>query len=125
MDECDLEPEHAAPGRLVDQLGAGRREPAQRRAEVSDLVRDVVHPGAALGEEAADGRVVRERAEQLDAALADAQRRRLDALLLDPRAMLEARPEETLVRRHRGVEILDRHADVMDRRRAFHAADRM
>ena len=93
MDERDLEAEHAAPRRLVDQLGAGAREVGERRADVVDLVRDVVHAGTALREEPADGRVVAERAEQLDAALADAHRRGLDALLLDALAVLERAPK--------------------------------
>jgi hypothetical protein len=122
MDEGDLETEHAAARGLVDQLGALVRKMSESRAEVLDLIRDMVHPRAALCEEAADGRVLAERAQQLEPALADADGRRLDALLLDARALLDAGAEETLVRVERTVEILDREADVMDRARRVHVA---
>ena len=81
-------------------------------------------PGPALCEELADGRVVAERGEQLDPARADADGRRLDALLLDALAMLDAAAEEPLVRSHRLVEVRDRDADVMDAA-CLHAGDRM
>ncbi len=108
MDEGDLEAEHPVPRRLVDQLGARVRKMCEGGADVVDLVRDVVHTRAALGEEAADRRVLAECAEQLEAALADADGRRLDSLLVDARAMLEPRAEEAPVRVERAVEILDR-----------------
>ena len=108
MDEGDLEPEHAAPRRLVDQLGACVRKMCECRANVVDLVCDVMHAGAAVREEAADRRVLAQRAQQLQPALADANGRRLDALLLDTRPMLESRSEQPLVRIERAVEILDR-----------------
>ena len=59
-------------GRGADARRSARRpvgrELAERRADVLDLVGDVVHAGAALGEEPPDGRVVAERREELDAA---------------------------------------------------------
>lgn len=90
--------------------------------DVLDLVRDVVHPRAAVGEETADGSVVAERTQQLEPALPDADGRRLDSLLLDPRAMLDPRAEETPVRVERTFEILDRQTDVMYRARRLHPA---
>jgi hypothetical protein len=81
-----------------------------------------VHPRAALREEAADRRVLAERAEQLQPALADADGRRLDALLLDARAMLDPGAEQPLVGAERTVEILDGKADVMHRAGPLHAA---
>ncbi len=114
MDERDLEAEHTAARLGVDELGACARELGERSADVRHLVGDVVHPGAALREEAPDGRVLSERCEQLDTALADADRRRLDALLVDPRAVLDAAAEQPLVRPHRLVEVLDGDADVVD-----------
>ncbi len=113
MDEGDLEAEHAAAGLFVDQLGARVRKMREGGANVLDLVRDVVHPRAALRQEAADGRVLAERAQQLEPALADADERRLDALLLDERALLDLGAEEALVGVERAVEILDRETDVM------------
>src|SRR4051812_1503332 len=66
MDERDLEPEQPAPWRVVDQLRSLGRELVDSRADVVDLVGDVVHAGPALGEELAHRRVVAERGEQLD-----------------------------------------------------------
>jgi hypothetical protein len=122
MDEGDLEAEHAAAGRLVDQLGARAREMREGGREVLDLVGDVVHPRAALREEAADGRVLAERAQQLEPARSDADERSLDALLLDARPLLDPSAEEALVRVERTVEILDGETDVMHRARRLHLA---
>src|SRR4051812_49879787 len=80
VDEGDLEPEEPLPRLGVDQLGALRCELAERGAEISDLEGHVVHAGPALGEELADRRVVAKRGEELEPALAAAQRRGLDAL---------------------------------------------
>ena len=122
MDEGDLEAEHPVPRRLVDQLGARVRKMREGRADVVDLVRDVVHTWAALREEAAHRRVLAECAEQLEAALPDANGRRLDSLLVDARAMLEPRAEEAPVRVERAVEILDRETHVVDGARRLHVA---
>jgi hypothetical protein len=122
MDEGDLEAEHAVPRRLVDQLGAGFREVREGGADVVDLVRDVVHPWAALREEAADRRVFAECSQQLEAALADADGRCLDTLLVHARSMLEPRAEEALIGVERAVEILDRETHVVDGARRFHVA---
>ena len=82
VDEGDLEAEHAMAGRLVYQLRARVREIGEGGADVLDLVGDVVHPRAALREEPADGRVVAERAQQLEPTLPDADGRGLDTLLI-------------------------------------------
>jgi len=124
MDEGDLEPEHALSRLGVDQLGTPRGELGERYADVVDLVGDVVHAGAALREEPSDRRVLAERRQQLDAAGADAQGGRLDALLLDPGPMLEPAAEEPLVRPHRLVQVGDRHADVVDPS-CLHSVDAM
>src|SRR3954454_6267045 len=71
MHDRHLHPEHAAPRLRVDQLHAFLRERRERGRHVVDLVGDVVHARPALGEETADGRVVPERGQQLDPALAD------------------------------------------------------
>jgi hypothetical protein len=122
MDERDLETEHPAARRLVDQLRACLRKVLESSANVVDLVRDVVHPRASLRQEAADRRVLVQRAEKLEPARADADRRRLDTLLVDPRAMLEPGSEEALVGIERAVEILDRETDVVNRARRLHPA---
>ena len=122
MDEGDLEAEHAAPRRLVEQLGTRFGKVGEGSADVRDLVGHVMHPGTAVREEAADGRVLVERAEELEPALADANRGRLDALLLHARALLEPRAEQPLVRVERAVEILDGQSDVVHRARRLHSA---
>ena len=122
MDEGDLEPEHAAPRRLVDQLGTSLREMGKGSSNVLDLVGHVVHPGAAVGEETADRRVVAEGPQKLEAALPDTNGRSLDALLLHPRALLEPCAEEALVRVEGAVEILDRETDMVHRARLLHLA---
>ena len=51
---------------------------------------------------------------QLDAARADEHRSGLDALIGDGGSMLDLRAEQPLIGRHRLVEVLDRHAEVVD-----------
>src|SRR5262245_15599972 len=110
VDKCDLEAEQARSWLVVDEVGSGIRQLRKRRTEVADLVRDVVHPGPAAGEEPAHGRVIAERFEQLDPSGADHERGRTHALLLDGGAMLDLGTEQAPVRRHGGVEIIDRDA---------------
>src|SRR4051812_39562234 len=93
MHERDLETEHAAPRAGVDQLDALLGQTRECRLDVVDRIRDVMHARASLREELTDGRVLAERCEQLDATVAETYRRCLDALLLDPLAMLEAAAE--------------------------------
>jgi hypothetical protein len=81
-----------------------------------------MHPRASLGEEATDGSVAAEGAQQLEPALADTDRRSLDPLLLDSRAVLQPGSEETPVGVERAVEILDRETDVMHGTRRVHPA---
>jgi len=114
MEEGYLEPEETRPGLAVDELDTVRRERVQLGLHIVDLVRDVVHPRASLGDELPDGRVLAERAKQLDPALADEHGRCLDALVRHAGAVLELGAEEPLVGRERLVEVLDRDAEVMD-----------
>src|SRR5688572_24489294 len=67
VDERDLQPEETLVRLLVDQLRTLAREPGQCLGEIADLVGDVVHPRAALGEEASDVRVLGQRRDELDA----------------------------------------------------------
>lgn len=120
MDEGDLEAEHSTPRRLVDQLRTRIREMREGSTNVVDLVRDVVHARAAVGEEPADGRVFAERAQELEPARSDADRRSLDSLLLDTRPVLESGAEQALVGSERAVQVLDRETDVMYRARRLH-----
>src|SRR5262249_51989565 len=91
-------------------------------SDVGDFVRDVMHPRPALREEATDRRVVVERSQELEPTLPDPDRRRLDALLLDPRSVLEPGDEQALVGVERAVQILDRETDVVDRVGRLHLA---
>src|SRR3954462_9809128 len=122
MDERDLQAEHARARLVVDELGAVAPQRLERRADVLDLERDVVHPGAARGEEAPDRRVVLEGREQLHAVAPHADGDGFDALVGHRRAVLELRAEEPLVRLERVVQVLDRNAEMMDAAR-FHAGD--
>ena len=67
-----------------------------------------MHSGPSLREEAADRRVLPERLEQLDAALADPDRRRPDSLIVHRRAVLDLRAEQPLVGHEGRIEVLDR-----------------
>jgi hypothetical protein len=114
MHEGHLEPEHAAAGRGVDQLGPLLGQRRQRPAHVVDLVGDVVHARPPFCEEAADGGVLAERSEKLDPRVADPYRGRLDPLVVHALAVLEPAAEEPLVRRDGLVEVRHGNADVMD-----------
>jgi len=114
VDERDLEPEEPAARPFVDQLGALGNQLVQRLADIVDLVRDVVHARASLGEEPPDRRLVAERREQLDAAGTDPKGRSLDTLLGNGLAVLELGAEEPLVRLDRLVQIGDRDAEMVD-----------
>src|SRR5919204_2288342 len=91
VDKGDFQAEKSLFRPVVDELRAFGLELAQRRADVVDLVRNVVHTGPSLGEELADGCLLTERGQQLDPRLADAQRRRLHALVGNGFAVLELR----------------------------------
>ena len=78
------------------------------------LERDVMDARPALRQELADRCIGAERSEQLDPRLADAQRRRLDALVVDALAVLERRAEQRRPARDRRVEVVDRDPDVVD-----------
>src|SRR5437588_463963 len=111
--------------RGVPGSGSGESDPAltgealhvddpRQGQRVATIVGDVVHPGAALGQELADRRVVSKRREQLDTALANPNGRRLDALLGDGFPPLDFGTEEPAVRVDGLVEILDRHPEMVD-----------
>ena len=108
VDERDLEAEQARTRAFVDQVCACVRELGKRRLEIGDLVGHVMHPRPSLREEAADGSVLPERLEQLDAALADTDRRRPDSLISYRRAVLDPRTEQPLVGHEGRIEVLDR-----------------
>jgi hypothetical protein len=114
MNKGDLEPEQASSRLGVDQLGALFGEIRESRAHVVHLVGEMVHARPPRREKPPDRRVVTERREELDPALADADGRRLDALGFDALANLELAAEQALVRRHCLVEVRHRDADVVN-----------
>ncbi len=114
MDKSDLEPEEACPRLCVDQIRTRGGEPVELRLDVVDLVGDVVHARAALGEKLADRRFVPERRKQFDAARADEHGRRLDPLVVDLRPVLELAAEETRVRVDSLVQVVDGDAEMVD-----------
>jgi len=122
MEKRDFEPKQPLARLLVDELDALLGELVERVANIRDLVSNVVHPGPALGQKLADRRLLAEGREQLDASMANTQRSRLNALVRNLLAMLQAGAEDALIGRHRFVEIVDRHAEVVDTAR-FHAGD--
>ena len=114
MDEGDLEAEEAFPRLGVDQLGARGGEPIELGLYVVDLVGDVVHARAALGEELADRGLVPQRRQQLDAAGADEHGGRLDPLFVDLRSVLELAAEQARVRVNGLVQVVNGDAEMMD-----------
>jgi hypothetical protein len=123
MDERDLETEEATVRLEVDQLDALVREAPELAVEVGDLVGDVVHAGAALGEEPAHVRVVAERSQELDATIAEPHRGSLDALVGHRLALLELGAEDTLVRADGLVEVDDCDPQMMDPLRLHREVD--
>jgi hypothetical protein len=114
MDERDSVAVEPGAGLRVDHVGASLGELTDGYGDIGDLVGDMVHPGATLGEKAPDRRVLGERAHELDPAGPNTQIRGLDALVLHATAQLDLRAEETLVRADGLVEVGDGERDVMD-----------
>ena len=114
MDERHLETEEPRVRLGVDELGSLALQRLERSMDVRDLERNVVHSRAARGEEPADGRIVLERAEQLDPSAADEDGCGFHALLRDGRPMLELRAEQPRVRAESLVQIGDGDAEMMD-----------
>jgi len=122
MQERDLQAEQTLPRLLVDELDSFAGELVERGADVRHLVRDVMHPGAALGQELAHGRLLAKRSQQLDATRADLQGRGFDALVGNRLPVLDPSAEDPLVGRDGLVEVFDRDAEMMDPA-SLHAGD--
>lgn len=122
MHERNLQPEHPLPRLAVDQLGASCGELGDSGPHVFHLVRNVMHARPTCREKLPDRRIVAKRRQELDPAFADADRRRLDTLILDAGTMLQTTAKETLVRPHRLVEVDDCNADMVNSPR-LHVSD--
>jgi hypothetical protein len=122
MHERDLEAEQALARRLVDEIGTRVRELRERRTHVAHLVRNMVHPGPALREEAANRRVLAGRLEEFDTAGPDPQRRRADPLAVHGRPVLDLGAEQPRIRGERLVQVVNGNAKVMDSLR-LHAGE--
>src|SRR5436190_21703367 len=122
VQERHFEAEQAPTRLVVHELDSFRRQLVDRGAHVVYLVGDVVHTRPALGQELADRRLLAQGGQELDASLAYFERRGLDALVGDGLAVLEARAEQLLVRRHGLVEVLDGDPEVVDPA-GLHAGD--
>src|SRR6266576_3599751 len=114
MDERDLEAEQAFTRRVVDQVGSGALEFREGCPHVGDLVRDVMHPRAALRQEPPDRSVLAGWLEQLYPPLADAHRGRTHALLVDRGLVLDLGAKQPRIRGERLVEVIDGNAEVVD-----------
>ena len=110
MDERDLEAEQALARRLVDEIGARNLEFCERRTHIAHLVRDMVHPRPAPGEEPPDGSVVAGRLEQLDTAGPDPNRGRAHTLSVHGGLMLHLGAKQPRVRGERLVQVVDGNA---------------
>lgn len=114
MDEGDLEPEETPVWLVVDELDSLRGEAFQLTSKIAHRIRDVMHARPAGGEELADRRLLAKRREELDAALADAHRRRFDTLLGNRVAMLHLSAEQPPIRVDRVVKIFDGDSEMVN-----------
>jgi hypothetical protein len=123
MDERDLEPEQSGSRLHIDQLHTLLGQAIQLAVQIAHLVGDMVHSRTAIGDELADGRVVAECAQELDAAPANANGHRFDTLGRHRLAMLQLCAENRSVRLDRLLQVLDRHAQVMNPLRLHREGD--
>jgi hypothetical protein len=114
MDERDLVPAEPAPKHGLDQRRSARAELGGGRSDVGNLERDVVQAGPSPLEEPSDRRVRAQRGDELDTPSSDQEVGRLDAFVLDAPSQLDGGVEQTLVRRDRLLEIVDRERDVVN-----------
>src|SRR2546423_1722134 len=114
MDEGDEVPAQAAPGALVDELGARGAKLVKGGVEVADGVADVMKARATPLEEARDRALRIDRLDQLQPVGADVERDRLDALVLH--ALADPDPHAVALGelRQGRVDVLHRVGDVMD-----------
>jgi hypothetical protein len=98
---------------LIDQAKPGGAGRFQRGLDVIGSVGDVMQAGAFAVEKAGHCGFPRQRAEQLDVTLADAEEHGLDALPLDDLTVLNLHSKAARIERHGLVEVLDGHSDMI------------
>ncbi len=114
MHESDLHAEETGARDVVDHVHTLSRQVGESTWQIVDGVGDVVHPGAAPGEEPAHRSVLSQWREQLDAALTQPNGRRLDALRLERVTALDLGSEQPPVRVDRLVEVLDGDSEMVN-----------
>jgi hypothetical protein len=114
VEERDLVTEDAASRPLVDELCSCRRKAGELGTHVVDLERDVMHARASLREELADRSIGTASREQLDATLADAEKRNVGTLVLEGLPELHLGAEQAAVRLDRPLEVVDCDPDVVE-----------
>jgi len=117
MQEGDVRAPNPDPGVLVDQAYTGRLELGERRVDVRHAVGDVMQPGAPAREVLAHGRLWTERREELDVSVPDIQQSRVNPLVGDRLPMHQRHPKHVPVVGDRGLDVIDSHAHVIDRRK--------
>src|SRR3954462_5052273 len=114
VQERDLRAPDAGARRLVDAPQAGLAGGVQRALDARHPGGDVMQAGAPRGQEAPHGRVLGQRREQLDVALAHVEQHGLDALPRDGLTVRERHAVGPGVELDRRLEVGDRDPDVVD-----------
>lgn len=114
MKERDAVAAQAAPRGLVDEVDAGGAKLVERVSHVRNLEGDVMDSLPASLEEPPDGVVGVERLDELDVPPADAEGRRLDALVGENLPDLQGHPELLGVEGERSVDVADDVGHVVD-----------
>ena len=107
-------PREPGPRRLVDHPAAGVLDRLQRHGAVVDPVADVVQALALVGQVLGHRRVVADRGEQLDVGVGHLEQRLLDAVGLDPLAVVDRGAEDLGVPGDGRLEVVDRDGHVVD-----------
>ncbi len=118
MNERNQPPPCAPTGLFIDQLGAPCPPGGELALDVGHQVGEMVQTGTSPVEEASHRRIRSAAAEQLKARGTNIKEHGDDAVLRDLLTMARGHAQQPPVEVHRGVEISDGDADVVDRGRA-------
>jgi hypothetical protein len=114
MNESDASATTAYSWLLINQPGAFRPEVRQRRIDVGDGKRDVVHSLAAGLNESPNGRLRTERLEELDEGTANGDHRFFDTLFGNNLAIHGFGTEEPEVLDKGDIQVPDGQGDVIE-----------